>query len=1423
MARETALSTGAGKGTKMGSTFAAMAMSAFAMGAPSAPAQASIPPRAVADAVKAYNIPAGSMAAALNAFADRNGLHLLYDASATRHLKSSGLSGVYSVRQGLDRLLEGSGLAYSFASMDGTVSIVLAQNDTGAQTDANGGITLPTVEVTANQQGTAGAGGEGAGGTGCGSYGGAPCSGFGGAGLAQDPFNTSYVLPDASVGTKTDTPVMETPVNVQTVTQQVLQDQQDITLQQALQNVSGVTVSTDANGNNGHPYGQIILRGFATSNYYLDGFRVDGGSYFNLSNTQLGNVASLEVLKGPAAILYGASEPGGIVNVITKEPLNTPYFAVNQQIGSLAQYRTTIDATGPVTDDKAWLYRMTMSYFNDGAPFGSIKDFITGNTFLLAPVLKWNIDGATWVKLQVTYQDQAQGNYQNFTPIYNNQFVTIPRSTNYNEYFPEDFKTLFAALTWSHLFNKDWSIQQQFAFFRGANSVPEYLAGYIPNPSAPVPVFAQSGGLEFNTQTTYSTNVNLTGHFDTFGAQHTVLMGGDFYKLNTYGIAQYPYQSWSQIDVWDPVHPGTPIPGGGPLVPTVPGREFFNPQDTAGLYVQDQIKLPDNFFVLAGARYQYIRQGGGLSGSPTFDTNAVINNAVTQEALTPRFGLLWRPQQWVSFYTTYTEGFNANTGFIYPDTPVPPTSAREAEAGVKIELFDGKLRGTADYYDLTKTNIPTTDPNPLHQCAGGGPNSCSLVTGAARSKGPEVDIQGEILPGWSATVAYTNQDVIVTKGGNNYYQLPGQRFEGIPRNVGNFWTTYAFQDETFRGLKIGGGVTYHGSQPIQVFSSATGANLQNQLPLLPAYAIVNLMAAYDFKIGDTKMNAQVNVSNLLNHTYYTDAYYSPATGYPTPGLTFGGRSYGAPFSVIGSLSAQWPGDPSSPLSVPPLPPVPVFTWTGPYLGGQIGVAWGDNAGTAAYTTPGGFTSGFIGTGPLEDVAQGVIGGVHVGYDYQINQWVIGVEGSADGSTLYKKAATGFGGLSSFADESGNPLGGTVGGFVKSYLQGSIRARAGYAFDRLLIYGTGGIAFGAFTTDVNIQAEDAVPGTVVSGVGTGEFFWANGSRSMARVGWTAGGGVEYALNNNWSVRGEYRYSDFGQFGVSPASGVPGLAYSVNRHLAQNQVETGFSYKFDSFAPEAGSPPPPPPVPAITWTGVYLGGQIGLASGDNSGYVSYVTPGGLFGPGPLEQGAQGAIGGARIGYNYQINQWVIGLEGTVDGTNLNRNAANAFVDPTGATDANGNNFGGTVGGFIKSNIQGSIRARAGFAVDHFLIYGTGGAAFGAFTADVNIQGEDAVPGTVVAGVGTGETFYANGSRSTAQVGWTAGGGVEFAINNNWSAQVEYRYSNFGQFEVSPASPVAGLASSATRQLVQNQVQFGFSYKLDSFAPEPIVAKY
>jgi outer membrane immunogenic protein len=189
----------------------------------------------------------------------------------------------------------------------------------------------------------------------------------------------------------------------------------------------------------------------------------------------------------------------------------------------------------------------------------------------------------------------------------------------------------------------------------------------------------------------------------------------------------------------------------------------------------------------------------------------------------------------------------------------------------------------------------------------------------------------------------------------------------------------------------------------------------------------------------------------------------------------------------------------------------------------------------------------------------------------------------------------------------------------------------------------------------------------------------------------------------------------------------------------------------------------------------------------------------------------IGGAHVGYNYQFDQWVLGLggaqwvlglEGTVDGTSLSNTAVATFPD------------GSSLNAHSNADIQGSIRGRLGVAWDRALIYATGGVAFGGFNTNVSFNGNGAA----------GVPFFANGSISTTRTGWTVGGGIDYAITNNWSIFAEYRYTNFGSIRenVFGQLPI-GFVFSGSRQIQQNQVQVGFSYKFDLYTPPPIVAKY
>ena len=269
---------------------------------------------------------------------------------------------------------------------------------------------------------------------------------------------------------------------------------------------------------------------------------------------------------------------------------------------------------------------------------------------------------------------------------------------------------------------------------------------------------------------------------------------------------------------------------------------------------------------------------------------------------------------------------------------------------------------------------------------------------------------------------------------------------------------------------------------------------------------------------------------------------------------------------VGAIAIAGSAFAAEPAPVPP-PPVPVFTWSGVYLGGQIGYAWGkDNvswSGTDANILD--LVGGSFGEGP-----QGVIGGAHLGYNIQPNPWfVAGIEASVDGTSLRKTVVV------PLADFAGDTFG-SMTASSNAGVQGSVRGRLGIAFDRVLLYGTGGVAITSFNTTYfdTTGFFTGVPGT-------------NTTISNTRAGFTFGGGIEYAVTDNWSVRAEYRYSNFGHITDYPFANpnnfvLPAGGFVVAQHyLNESQVQVGFSYRFDMMVPPPPAPPAVPPAqPVVT---------------------------------------------------------------------------------------------------------------------------------------------------------------------------------------------------------------------------------------------------
>jgi iron complex outermembrane recepter protein len=777
--------------------------------------------QAAADVVpQAFNIPAQPLDNALTELADRAGLRLLYQAELVGKLRSQPVSGQYLPEQALKIMLGESGLSFR-KTADNAITVERpVSSPTAKQPEHASATTLKPMTVTAN------------------------------AIKGDDP--TSYKVTNATTATKTDTPIMETPFSVQVVPKQVLQDQQVVRVEDATKNVSGVIKA----GNIGNGVDSFLIRGFDTGNsVYRNGVlfpSVLGSSGYGLKR-DTANLERIEVLKGPASILYGRAEPGGIVNLVTKQPLESPFYSLQQQFGSYDFYRTTADATGPITKDNTLLYRLNLDYENSG----SFQDFVYNKRVFVAPVVKWNIDPRTQATLELEYL-HTDDSLQSPIPNLGNRPAPVSRSFSFGQpWSKESTDDILVGINWSHAFNDNWTLQHRFnANFTEQGGNPGSFAYDVQPDGAYSQGSATVKGLASDR---YFNTVNLTGKVDTGILQHTLVFGGDYYRTNEKIDNQYCCPSLPDGNFNNPSY--TPAPPADLITPQNAWGSINHTTEWYGIFLQDQIKLPFNLHALAGMRYD----------NALTDDNLARQTINDDDQVSPRGGLLWRPMKWLSLYGSYTENFGASNGFNQSRQILPPQKAQQWEMGTKTEFWDGRLSATVSYFELTKQNLNTPDPNNLPWGV--------IPVGEAQTHGVEFDVAGEILPGWRVIGNYTYMPFArITKGND----LVGNRLGNVPTNMGNLWSTYEFQYGKLSGLKFGAGAVAVGER-----QDADTHDYQ-----LPGYTTMNIMASYGWKIGPSKFTAQVNIDNLLDKSYFITGASS-------------GSYYGAPRSVLGSIRVSF--------------------------------------------------------------------------------------------------------------------------------------------------------------------------------------------------------------------------------------------------------------------------------------------------------------------------------------------------------------------------------------------------------------------------------------------------------------------------------------------------------------------------------------
>lgn len=678
-----------------------------------------------------------------------------------------------------------------------------------------------------------------------------------------------YVAKRASTGTKTDTPIHETPVSIQVVPREVMDDQQVINVKEATKNISSVLPSTYGF------YEAWTIRGFDTG--YMAAYR-NGLRQSSFSDQQTANVAQVEVLKGPAAILYGRIEPGGMVNIVTKRPQAQPYYSIQQQVGSYDLYRTTVDATGPLSEDGSLLYRVNAAYQKND----SFVDFVSNKSTFVAPFLTWRPSTRFEFNLELEYQRREYvhfGTAGGGVPAVGNRPADIPRSRYIGDPSisvanPNQQNRDFIGFDWSYALDDDWNLKHRFGYTDVDYQI-QYAAAKALNETTGV--LTQNYSRSFMNRASYATNLDLTGKFSTGDIRHDVLFGVDYYRMDQYGIGNVSWNPGAvnvqSINIYNPVYTGLGLYGH-------PGSAIDNwfmkfKENWTGIYLQDQMRFGDKWHLLVGGRFDDASRGNGSAGAGGSLAVAATKVVMRHDnAFSPRFGLLYQPMPWLSLYGNYVESFGTNNGVSATGQAFDPQQAKQYEAGVKSELFNGKLTTTLALFEITKTNILTKDPN--------NP-AFSIPIGEARSRGVELDVAGRIDRNWSVigNLTYDQAEITKDNSGNQGKILPG-----VPLRSGSFWAKYDTGSAT-EGFSFGAGVFLRGQRQ---------GDTKNTFQL-PGYGRVDALLAYRFKALDGKAaTAQINVQNLLDKTYFDH------------GGSNGSRLnsyYGEPLTIMGSLRLEF--------------------------------------------------------------------------------------------------------------------------------------------------------------------------------------------------------------------------------------------------------------------------------------------------------------------------------------------------------------------------------------------------------------------------------------------------------------------------------------------------------------------------------------
>ncbi|QOU02844.1 MULTISPECIES: TonB-dependent siderophore receptor [Pseudomonas] len=793
-------------------------------------------------ALRRFQIPAGELSQALNSLAEQAGLVLAFDASLARGKRSNGLSGQYDTEVALNHVLAGSGLQALKISAD--------RYRLEAIPDNGGAMELQATTISAADRADSPTG---------------PVAG--------------YVATRSLSGTKTDTAVIETPQSISIVTKDQMRAQNAESLNQILRYSAAVVPET--RGATASRLDQLTIRGFAPSTY-LDGLRVPS-SRDALPQKDAFDLERVEVLRGPASVLYGQGTPSGVINMVTKRPLDTPFHEVGVEYGTFNKKRTTFDLSGPIDDQGVYAYRVA-GLFDEAD--GQVEHTETRRQSL-SSAFTWRPDEATSLTLLGHFQKAPQGASYGSVPAWGSVLhsptgrkIDVDFYDGEKNFEKSDREYYSLGYAFEHHVDDVWTVRQNARYLRAEGVYRSLYNSYL---RADYRTSKRSTIATDVDMDAYNLDNQLQAKFDTGPLQHTLLMGLDYQNTST--DTKAGYGSGPDLDIFDPVY-------GAPVATPAFTTDATSRSEQTGVYLQEQMKW-DQWVLLLGGRYDWASTD---STTKTLSSGAKSKSSLDSKAFTGRVGLVYLFENGLAPYASYAESFNPQSGTGYGGSVFKPTEGKQYEIGIKYQPPGSNSFITAAIFDLRQSNVPTIDPDPTHLCGNG---RCNIQDGEQQSRGFELEGKASLNDNLDITAAYAYLDNRASKSNSTAQYAPvsdvgvgpaipvkGTTTYGLPRHTASAWADYTFHDGQLKGFGAGAGARYVGS---------SWGDTANTLKV-PGYTLFDAAVHYDIaNIANPKDNLRLalNATNLANKEYVASC------------LSYSWCWYGSQRTVQASATYRW--------------------------------------------------------------------------------------------------------------------------------------------------------------------------------------------------------------------------------------------------------------------------------------------------------------------------------------------------------------------------------------------------------------------------------------------------------------------------------------------------------------------------------------